>query len=86
MASRKITFTLPEEIATQFLRRVPPRERSRYIAEAIAGKLREREDRLIRACDLVNQSADVKQIEQDFEAMTVSGEPIEEPWNDGAAR
>jgi hypothetical protein len=86
MASRKMTFTLPEDIASQFLRRVPARNRSRYVAEAIAGKLREREERLIRACQIANQSPKVKEIEEEWEAVMAGGDPIEEPWNDGATR
>ena len=81
-----MTFTIPEDIATQFLRRVRPRDRSHYIAEAIAGRLREREERLIRACEIANHSPNTKQVEDEWEAITAGGDPIEEPWDDGAAR
>ncbi len=48
MAMRKMTFTLPEDLAARFVRRVPARERSRYLSEALAEKLSERERRKIR--------------------------------------
>lgn len=86
MASRKMTFTIPEELATLLLRRVPARDRSRYIAEAITLKLREREDRLIRACEIANASADVAQIEREWDALNLPGDRVEEPWNDAPTR
>jgi hypothetical protein len=69
MATRKMTFTIPEDLAAQFLRRVPSRGRSRYVTEAIATKLGEREERMIQACEVANNNADVLTIEQDWDAM-----------------
>jgi hypothetical protein len=80
MATRKITFTIPEDIAAQFLRRVLARDRSRYVTEAIAAKLWEREQRMIRACEVANHSPDIPAIEQDWDALD-EAERIEEPWN-----
>ncbi len=80
MASRKMTFTLPEDVAAQFLRRVPARERSRYVTEAIAAKLREREERMIRACEVANNDPGLLAIEQDWDAIDET-DRIEEPWN-----
>lgn len=77
MAARKITFTLPEDLAAQFLRRVPARDRSRYVADAIAEKLAEREKRLIRACEIVNRDAGVREIEKELDALQ---DEITEPW------
>lgn len=81
MAHRKMTFTIPEDLAAQFLRRVPARDRSRYVTEAITAKLREREERIIRACEVANSSADVLTIEKDWDAMMDKTDRIEEPWN-----
>ena len=39
MASRKLTFTLPQDLAAEFLRRVPASSRSDYVAKAIADKM-----------------------------------------------
>jgi stage V sporulation protein SpoVS len=85
MATQKMTFTIPEEIAARFLRRVPPRDRSRYVAEAIAAKLREREERLIRACEAANKSSDVLAIERDWDTMD-NADGVEEPWKIAPAR
>jgi hypothetical protein len=83
MASRKMTFTLPGELASSFTRRVPARERSRYVADAIAEKLAEREKRLILACDIANQDPEVREIELEFDALT---DAMPEPWEDAPAR
>jgi hypothetical protein len=83
MASRKMTFTLPDELASSFTRRVPARDRSRYVADAIAEKLAEREKRLILACEIANQDPQVRAIEQEFDALT---DVMPEPWEDATAR
>jgi len=82
MPSRKMTFTLPDELATSFTRRVPARDRSRYVADAIAEKLAEREKRLILACEIANQDPEVREIEREFDALT---DAMPEPWEDAAA-
>ena len=69
MATRKMTFTLPEPLATRFAKRVPSRERSRYVADALAARLAERDRRLIRSCEAANDDAEVAQIEREFEAL-----------------
>jgi ubiquinone biosynthesis protein UbiJ len=83
MASRKMTFSLPEDVAFSFTRKVPARDRSRYVAEAIADKLAEREKRLVRACEIANQDPEVREIERDFDALT---DAMPEPWEDAPAR
>lgn len=54
MPGRKLTFTLPQDLAVEFLRRVPASLRSQYVATAIADKLREREAQLVQACEAAN--------------------------------
>jgi ubiquinone biosynthesis protein UbiJ len=78
-----MTFTLPEDLAAQFAGRVPARERSRYVAAALAEKLTERERRLIRACELANQDAEVAAIESDFDSLP---DEMTETWTDAPAR
>ena len=78
MAQRKMTFSLPEGLVSAFSRRVPARERSRYVAEAIAAKLAERENRLVRACEIANQDPDLRQIEREFDSL---GDAMPEPWS-----
>ena len=83
MASRKMTFTIPETLAGQLLKRVPARDRSRYVTEAIAAKLQQREEQLIRACEIANSDADLLAIERDWEALP---DKIVEPRTDAPAR
>src|ERR1017187_9549015 len=40
MAIRKMTFSVPEPLASQFLRIVASRDRSRFVSEALAARLR----------------------------------------------
>lgn len=65
-----MTFTIPDDLAGQLLKRVPARDRSRYVAEAIEAKLREREQQLIRACEIANADPHVLTLEQDFGALS----------------
>lgn len=69
MATRKMTFTLPEELAAQFVRQVPARERSHYLAGALAEKLARRQRQLIHACEVANRDTDVALIENEFDAL-----------------
>ena len=81
MASRKMTFNLPDSVAANLTRRVPARDRSRYVAEAIAEKLAEREKRLIRACEIANQEPDLREIEREFDNLN---DAMPEPWEHAA--
>ena len=83
MASRKMTFTLPDALAASFARRVPARDRSRYVADAIAEKLADRDKRLIQACEIANHDNEVREIERDFDALT---DAMPESWEDAPAR
>jgi hypothetical protein len=77
MAIRKMTFSVPEPLASQFLRRVASRDRSRFVSEALAARLRERDLELVRACETANQDLDVAEIEKDFDAIH---DEMAEPW------
>lgn len=78
MAVRKMTFSVPEPLAAQFLRRVPSRDRSRFVSEALAARLEARDLDLIRACEIANQDQDVAEIEKEFDGI---GDAMAEPWN-----
>lgn len=80
MVTRKLTFTLPQDLATEFLRRVPAKSRSQYVATAIASKLQQREEQLARACEAANQSADIHKIEASFDALADPADTVHEPW------
>ncbi len=82
MASRKMTFSLPEDLASSFTKRVPARDRSRYVADALADKLSEREKRLIQACEIANRDSQVREIELEIDALT---DAMSEPWEDASA-
>lgn len=81
MPSQKVTFSLPKDLVRRFASRVPARQRSRYVAEALSAKLSERELMLARACEIVNGNRAVRALERDWEVLT--GE-IKEPWDDAA--
>lgn len=83
MANQKMTFTVPREVAQLLLRRVPPRERSAYVSEAIDAKLREQDQNLIRACEAANRAIDVAAVEQEWDSLQDS---VVEPWQDAEAR
>jgi hypothetical protein len=77
MAMRKMTFSVPEPLAVQFLRRIPSGDRSRFVSEALAAQLEERDASLIRACENANQDLDVAEIEKEFDGI---GDEMAEPW------
>jgi hypothetical protein len=83
MAVRKITVSIPEDVADRFLKQVPARRRSQYVTVAIAQSLALREKRLARACDLANRHTDPLAIEGEWEQLQ---DRIEEPWDDAPAR
>jgi hypothetical protein len=83
MAVRKMTFSVPEPLAAQFLRRVPSRDRSRFVSEALAARLEARDQNLIRACEIANEDPDVADIEKEFDGIrdTMVEPSNAEPWN-----
>jgi|KBSMisStandDraft_5_1062788.scaffolds.fasta_scaffold33909_3 hypothetical protein len=83
MAARKMTFSLPEDLANRLIRRVPAHERSRFLTQALEKSLREDDESLIRSCLSANEDPDVKAIEEEWDQIR---DPIEEPWSDAPAR
>lgn len=77
MAVRKMTFSVPEPLAAQFLSKVGSRDRSRFVSEALAARLKERDLELVRACETANQDLDVAEIENDFDEIR---DQMAEPW------
>jgi hypothetical protein len=78
MATRKMTFSLPESLVSQFLRRVTSRERSRFVSEALAARLAERDRQLIQACEVANGDPDVVEIQKEFDEIP---DEMTEPWS-----
>jgi hypothetical protein len=83
MATQKVTFSLPKTLVTQFGRQVPPRQRSRYVAEALAWKLKERDRLLARACEVANRSRPARTLERELGALA---DEIMEPWDEPSSR
>ena len=83
MASQKVTFSLPQALVTQLARQIPPRQRSRYVAEALAWKLKERDRLLARACEVANRSRQLRTVEREFDALP---DGIMEPWDEPSSR
>ena len=72
-----MTFSLPVDLAAIFTRRVPARERSHYLAEALAARLGERDRKLAAACEVANRDSDLIAIEREFDELE---DEIIEPW------
>lgn len=83
MATRKMTFSIPADLASQLLKRVPARDRSRFLAKALEKSLREEEQALVRSCRLANHDREITAIEQEWDQI---GDPIEEPWSESPLR
>ena len=77
MATRKMTFSVPESLAVQLVRKVASRDRSRFVSEALAARLAERDAALIRACETANRDPDVTEIEEEFDGIL---DEMAEPW------
>jgi hypothetical protein len=77
MAIRKMTFSIPEPLADQFLRRIASRDRSRFVSEALAARLKECDLQLIRACETANQDLEAAEIEKEFDGIR---DETAEPW------
>jgi hypothetical protein len=67
MATRRMTFALPEDLTNWLLRCVPKGRRSEYVAEALAQKLSEWDRRMIKSCLLANKDSRVRAIEKEFD-------------------
>jgi metal-responsive CopG/Arc/MetJ family transcriptional regulator len=79
MAIRKMTFSFPEDLAARFVRAVPSRNRSRYIADLIESKMHEREKMLIEACEAANLDPETREIEREMDALP---DTMAEEWDD----
>jgi metal-responsive CopG/Arc/MetJ family transcriptional regulator len=73
MGKLRITISLPEELAIQFVRAVPSNRRSRFVAGLIqaelSGREAEREEMFRRACLTANDDPETRQIEDEFDAL-----------------
>ena len=74
---QKMTFSVPEPLAVELLRRVASRDRSRFVSEALEARLAVRDTALIRACEIANQGLDVAEIANDLDGISNG---MAEPW------
>lgn len=74
---RKMTFSVPKPLAVELRRRVASRDRSRFVSEALAARLEERDVALMRACEMANQDLDVAEIQKEFDGI---GDEMAEAW------
>ncbi len=63
MAAVKMTFSISDDLAHRFVREVPARRRSQFVAEALERRLAAEEAALVRACQLANGDLDVTALE-----------------------
>jgi hypothetical protein len=71
MATRKMTFTLPEGLARLFFSRVSLLRRSKYLAGALRDKLSAEDRLLLEGCRAANRDPDVRAIETEFDRIIV---------------
>ena len=83
MAFRKMTFSLPEDLAHRLVRRSPPRDQSRYLARVLEKSLREEEEALIQSCLAANQDPEATAVEEEFDRLQ---DGLDELWTDAPAR
>ena len=71
--TRKVTFTLPTDLADRFNRQVRSLDRSAFVAEAIAERMEARRQRLIASCVAANASPEDAVLRHEMDALTGDG-------------
>ncbi len=69
MASMKVSFELPPPVVQRLRAHVPSGERSRFVADLIVRKLRNRTSALERAAQKANTFTEVNRDMKDWEAL-----------------
>ena len=83
MAVRKMTFSIPEDIARKFVGRVSARKHSKYLTEALERKLSDQDEDIVQACKQANADADSTAIEKEMEGIE---DGTDEPWEAPSSR
>jgi metal-responsive CopG/Arc/MetJ family transcriptional regulator len=68
----RINISLPKETVKELSRRLPPRKRSRFIAEAVEKHLREQEARRL-AAEYEEAAEEIRRVNQDLEGVLTDG-------------
>jgi metal-responsive CopG/Arc/MetJ family transcriptional regulator len=72
MGSVRINISLPEELVSEMTREVKPRQKSRFIAQAIKISLKEAKAKKL-AAEYQEASAEIHRINQDLEGTLSDG-------------
>jgi len=68
----RINISLPKETVKELSRRLPPRKRSRFIAEAVENHLREQEARRL-AAEYEEAAEEIRRVNRDLEGVLTDG-------------
>ena len=68
----RINISLPKETVNELSRRLPPRKRSHFIAEAVQKHLREQEVRRL-AAEYAEAAEEIRRVNQDLEGVLDDG-------------
>jgi len=68
----RINISLPREIASGLSKRLPPRKRSQFIAEAVRKQLKEQEAKKL-AAEYEEAAAEIRRINQELEGTISDG-------------
>jgi len=68
----RINVSLPREIASQLSKKLPPRKRSQFIAEAVRKQLKEQEA-IKLAAEYEEAAAEIRRINQELEGTISDG-------------
>lgn len=68
----RINVSLPKEIASELSKKLPPRKRSQFIAEAVRKQLKEQKARKL-AAEYEEAAAEIRRINQELEGTISDG-------------
>jgi len=80
--TRKVTFTLPTDLADRLNRQVRSLDRSAFVAEAIADRMEARRQRLIASCEAANTSPEDAALRCETDVLASDGIEAYVPWNE----
>jgi len=85
MGMRQMTFDIPEDVAEQFSREVPPEDQSAMVATLLrrASLPLLTEQQWDEAAMAANDDPELNELMKDWQA---AADPIEEPWDEPASR
>jgi hypothetical protein len=85
MGMRRMTFEIPEDMAERFSAEVPADEQLRVVVTAIRRRITPSwtDEELEAACEAANNDPALNAFIDEWQAFS---DPIEEPWDEPAAR